>query len=534
MAYSTLYDYYQGKLPSLQERAKTYSSYGFTDPYSGTATQNTALLGKLQTPTQSTFLQPAGTSNIGPTITNPFGGQLSGTTTQPKTTTLFQPSSTTPNYTGFVSNNDPRTQPGYVAPGATEPPKLPEKPTEPTADDFRAYFEGLSGKAAVDTAKSEYDAARTASDTAFSQGQTQIQGLIEGSQKLFNDLFNSPELSQAKDAQARAFKELSNLDAEEAKEVNALKEKVRSQGVVGWAARGQLGIIAEGFNAQKAGYLAQEAIANNAIEKGYKYAEQAYNANLATLNAKIQLVQNVIDRAKTLSDDEKAEFSDVLKRAEELYKTKKEGKDEAITTYVELLKLGVKNINPNMSREEMLRAAGPTVAQQAADAIDQEKRLKEAQINAQKAATYKSYQDANGTDTKDLTVDQSKARGFAVNAENANNILNTSTYKPGIFSFSLPNRLQTEERQSFEQGARAFVNSVLRRESGATITDSEFNNKYKELIPVAGDSQAVIEQKVQARAAAVQSLNESGLRTTDNQGGMITVAPDGTQVIITD
>ena len=127
---------------------------------------------------------------------------------------------------------------------------------------------------------------------------------------------------------------------------------------------------------------------------------------------------------------------------------------------------------------------------------------------------YKAYKDTDGTSPAKLTGDQSKARGFAVNAENANQTLNTSTYKPGLFTFTLPNRLQSEERQSFEQGARAFVNSILRRESGATITDDEFNNKYKELIPTAGDSQTVINQKTQARAAAVENLNEAGLRTS--------------------
>ena len=119
------------------------------------------------------------------------------------------------------------------------------------------------------------------------------------------------------------------------------------------------------------------------------------------------------------------------------------------------------------------------------------------------------------------TAEQSKARQFAVAAENANNILNSSTYKLGNIELGfMPNVFKSSDRQVFEQGARAFVNAVLRRESGATITDSEFLNKYKELIPQAGDRDEVIAQKALARNAAVQSIQEAGNPATIyNQSG---------------
>ena len=50
---NTLYDYYTGKgqkLPSVQERAPLYQQYGGTGTYTGSAEQNTFLLGKLQAP----------------------------------------------------------------------------------------------------------------------------------------------------------------------------------------------------------------------------------------------------------------------------------------------------------------------------------------------------------------------------------------------------------------------------------------------------------------------------------------------------
>lgn len=104
-------------------------------------------------------------------------------------------------------------------------------------------------------------------------------------------------------------------------------------------------------------------------------------------------------------------------------------------------------------------------------------------------------------------VEQAKAQQFAMNASQANNLLASVKYDPGFVESGLvPNALKSAERQQFEQASRAFVNAVLRRESGATITDDEFNNKFKELIPQAGDSKEVKEQKARARATAIEGI----------------------------
>lgn len=113
---------------------------------------------------------------------------------------------------------------------------------------------------------------------------------------------------------------------------------------------------------------------------------------------------------------------------------------------------------------------------------------------------------------QELTVDQSKARGFANSAAQAETDLTNSKYNPSIFTLNqVPSRLQSSERQVFERAARAFVNSILRRESGATITDDEFKNKYAELIPSPGDSPETIQKKKDARALQIKSLQEAGL-----------------------
>ncbi len=114
------------------------------------------------------------------------------------------------------------------------------------------------------------------------------------------------------------------------------------------------------------------------------------------------------------------------------------------------------------------------------------------------------------TPQKTLTEGESKAKQYGANAQLANNALNTSKYSLGNIEVPLPNMLKSGDRQLFEQSARQFINAILRRESGATITDSEFLNKQKELIPQAGDSEQVLAQKKLARDLAVKQTIEAG------------------------
>jgi hypothetical protein len=60
--------------------------------------------------------------------------------------------------------------------------------------------------------------------------------------------------------------------------------------------------------------------------------------------------------------------------------------------------------------------------------------------------------------------------------------------------------LQSKEMQSYSQAARQFVNSVLRRESGAAISQSEFDSARKQYLPMPGDTDQARAQKRAARA----------------------------------
>lgn len=68
------------------------------------------------------------------------------------------------------------------------------------------------------------------------------------------------------------------------------------------------------------------------------------------------------------------------------------------------------------------------------------------------------------------------------------------------------NNMSSPQQQKVEQAQRDFINAVLRRESGAAIAESEFENARKQYFPAVGDSDAVISQKAQNRQLATKGI----------------------------
>ena len=113
-----------------------------------------------------------------------------------------------------------------------------------------------------------------------------------------------------------------------------------------------------------------------------------------------------------------------------------------------------------------------------------------------------------------MTVDAAKNTGFYGRTLEANKILNeleaqgTDFWQSNLDAvpFGLGNYARSPEFQKFDQARRDFVNAILRRESGAVISDREFENAEKQYFPVPGDSQEVIAQKRRNRETAIEGL----------------------------
>lgn len=118
--------------------------------------------------------------------------------------------------------------------------------------------------------------------------------------------------------------------------------------------------------------------------------------------------------------------------------------------------------------------------------------------------------------TKQPTAEQAVSGGFADRMSNSGQIIdkleNTAADLKQSSLSSLPgvaNFLISPGRQQVEQAQRDFVNAVLRRESGAAISSSEFDSANKQYFPKPGDSKEVIAQKRVNRDIAIKAMKRN-------------------------
>lgn len=97
-------------------------------------------------------------------------------------------------------------------------------------------------------------------------------------------------------------------------------------------------------------------------------------------------------------------------------------------------------------------------------------------------------------------INDPKEITFRKRLEEADKVLTNLTKTSEFPYFGKRNVPLFEKRREFRQAQENFINAQLRRESGASIAESEFENARQIYLPVIGDSAEVLEQKRKARA----------------------------------
>lgn len=117
-----------------------------------------------------------------------------------------------------------------------------------------------------------------------------------------------------------------------------------------------------------------------------------------------------------------------------------------------------------------------------------------------------------------LNEGQSKALAFGArmqqSGQNLDGLAAQGVTQPGyikrmadtVGAGAMANWTQSPEQQQVEQSQRDFVNAVLRKESGAAISNSEFSNAKNQYFAQPGDSPEVIEQKRANRELATRGM----------------------------
>jgi hypothetical protein len=152
---------------------------------------------------------------------------------------------------------------------------------------------------------------------------------------------------------------------------------------------------------------------------------------------------------------------------------------------------------------EALLAAGSWVGR-----LDRQ--LKIAQTNSANRANQPTTQTIPTINGKPQTAAQAQINSYANRLIESNKIVAASgmsfAQPKALFGSMLPNILQTPERQQFEQAKRDFATAVLRRESGAVISPSEFDTVDKQYFPQAGDDGTTVAQKANNRNTVINNF----------------------------
>lgn len=118
---------------------------------------------------------------------------------------------------------------------------------------------------------------------------------------------------------------------------------------------------------------------------------------------------------------------------------------------------------------------------------------------------------------KQPTAAQFAAGQYAKRIEQANSVIDDLEQKgysragtlEGLKSY-LPSMFQSAELQKQQQAERNFVNAILRKESGAAISPTEFASAEQQYFPRSGDAPEVLAQKKQNREQALAGLATEG------------------------
>lgn len=126
-----------------------------------------------------------------------------------------------------------------------------------------------------------------------------------------------------------------------------------------------------------------------------------------------------------------------------------------------------------------------------------------------------------------LTDSQGKALTFSVRMANnermIDQIMKSGKWDPtGIIASNsyVPEIFKSEQRKLYEAASRNWIAALLRRESGAAISDSEYENGMKQYFPLPKDTESVLKFKASNRRKAFEGIRAEVGPSIDNYSKM--------------
>lgn len=228
----------------------------------------------------------------------------------------------------------------------------------------------------------------------------------------------------------------------------------------------------------------------------------AYVANLASsaISAKDRMENDTTQRGQTLT-------SDTTRRGQDMTSATAAG-EQAVQRRGQDMTAGTAANRLSFDRSQSGGLQSVSDGQGGLYAFDK-------QNGTYKAATGPDGQPLPRTD-KPLTEVQGNATAFGMRMQAANNIfsgLEKSGFDPGTLpnaylpANKLGNYIADPKAQEAYQAKLNFMTASLRKESGAAISQSEFDSEDRKYFPQPGDSSAVREQKAAMRQLALKAMS---------------------------
>ena len=474
---TNLYEYYssQGQaLPTVQAR-QTLATQAGIQGYSGTAQQNTQLLGYLTSQGGNNSSTPAtSATNIG---TQPY--QVPTPTPVPNVSTEIQ-----------SAYNQAQTSFNQAQAGVDA--------VQTQRDQLKSDYQILSDQ--------------LINQTADTQTQEQAQGLPQLS-KDYQDLINTSRTQTAKYIQGIVNSE---TNGGLAGNVNAQQNFLNRQNAVDSMLTNSL------ISAKQGDITNAQAQVDRAITLKYDPIKQQIQNKMQFLELNYQDLSRADQK---LADAKTKQWNMQMKQIGQLHQTEKELNDMIILAAQNDAPVSVLN-NAKAIKDKGGSSTKVALAlgKYGGDYLKQEllkeqiktEKAQRANINSQISA--RNTETASGGTGKAPTQAQFTAAGYATRVIQSKDVIDQNIDEIAKLSASrylyqrkLPNILQSSLVQQQLQAERNFVNSVLRRESGAAIAQSEFDSAAKQYFPMPGDSAEVLAQKKANRDLTSQNLiNESG------------------------
>ena len=333
-----------------------------------------------------------------------------------------------------------------------------------------------------------------------------------------NDIYEEENVDEFKKLETDALNQL-NVERDA---LQSQIENINSQkGTFGGANQRDIAEVSRQSAIKQGRLTLTLSLANGNYTNAKATADRLIESELEPLKIQSELAKFFYqDNKDTLDKSEARQFETYSRELQNQYTEQYESKKKVQDMIIDAAQTGAPA--SVIQQAQQLAATGATPEQVSALVGKYSSAALDAQ--AQRASIANTYsaiaerqqsQYQNGTlNGKPQNTTQATAQTYANRMAEANIALDSlggkftglGTSASNLLGGLVPGFLKGGDRQSVEQAQKNFVTAILRRESGASISPTEFDTAADIYFPRPGDKPATIEQKAVTRNAAINNF----------------------------